>query len=203
MADEDMAKAQAYDFITAAAEQLGTDFAGALAAMQENAEAILGLLAGGADGGTSADDVAAMSKDVVTLSKRIKELEADLEARRKAEAEAKEAARLTACSARIDAAIAEGRLAKEARDALVRLAKRGDDVLDDALSAHVATVAQPPVGRRYEASGRQQVAASKSPVEAKRVALSQLSPKQRYEYDSHLAVTKNHEKSLEAALKID
>ena len=203
MADEDMAKAQAFDFITAAAEQLGTDFAGALAAMQENAEAILGLLAGGADGGTSADDVAAMSKDVVALSKRIKELEADLEARRKAEAEAKEAARLTACLARIDAAIAEGRLAKEARDALVRLAKRGDDVLDDALSAHVATVAQPPVGRRYEASGRQQVAASKSPVEAKRVALSQLSPKQRYEYDSHLAVTKNHEKSLEAALKID
>lgn len=197
MGDAEMMAQQAVDFVTAAGEALGTDAAGALAAMQERMDEILALLSGGTDGGTSADDVAAMSKDVMALSKRIKELEADLEARRKSEAETKEAARLVACEARIDAAIGEGRLAKEARDAMVRLARRGDDVLDDALSAHVVALPQPPTGRRYEASGRQQVAASKSPEDAKRVALERLTPAQSYAYKSLMAVKgMTHERAL-------
>lgn len=197
MGDAEMMAQQAADFLAAAGEALGTDAAGALAAMQENLDAILALLSGGADSGTSADDVAAMSKDVLALSRRIKELEADLEARRKSEAETKEAARLVACEARIDAAIGEGRLAKEARDAMVRLARRGDDVLDDALSAHVVALPQPPTGRRYEASGRQQVAASKSPEDAKRVALERLTPAQSYAYKSLMAVKgMTHERAL-------
>lgn len=197
MGDAEMMAQQAADFLAAAGEALGTDAAGALAAMQERMDEILALLSGGADGGTSADDVAAMSKDVLALSRRIKELEADLEARRKSEAETKEAARLVACEARIDAAIGEGRLAKEARDAMVRLAKRGDDVLDDALSAHVVALPQPPTGRRYEASGRQQVAASKSPEDAKRVALERLTPAQLYAYKSLMAVKgMTHERAL-------
>lgn len=201
MGDAEMMAQQAADFLAAAGEALGTDAAGALAAMQENLDAILSLLSGGADGGTSADDVAAMSKDVVALSKRIKELEADLEARRKGEAEAKEAARLVACEARIDAAIGDGRLAKEARDAMVRLARRGDDVLDDALSAHTAAP-KVPEGRRYEASGRKQVAASKSPEDAKRVELERLTPAQSYAYKSLMAVKgMTHERALADVLK--
>lgn len=197
MGDAEMMAQQWKDFGAKAAEALGTDEAGALAAMQERMDEILALLSGGADGGTSADDVAAMSKDVLALSRRIKELEADLEARRKSEAETKEAARLVACEARIDAAIGEGRLAKEARDAMVRLARRGDDVLDDALSAHVAAMPKVPEGRRYEASGRKQVAASKSPEDAKRVELERLTPAQSYAYKSLMAVKgMTHERAL-------
>jgi hypothetical protein len=203
MGDAEMMAQQAVDFVTAAGEALGTDAAGALAAMQENLDAILSLLSGGADGGTSADDVAAMSKDVLALSRRIKELEADLSARKAAEAAAREDARLTACCARIDAKIAAGELAKEARDAMVRLAKRGDDVLDDALSAHTVAAPKVPEGRRYEASGRQQVAASKSPADAKRVALERLTPTQRYEYDSKMAVHRDHDRALKSALEIN
>lgn len=202
MGDAEMMAQQAVDFVTAAGEALGTDAAGALAAMQENLDAILSLLSGGADGGTSADDVAAMSKNVLAMSKRIKELEADLEARRKSEAEAKESARLAACEARIDAAIGDGRLAKEARDAMVRLARRGDDVLDDALSAHTAAMPKVPEGRRYEASGRKQVAASKSPEDAKRVELERLTPAQSYAYKSLMAVKgMTHERALADVLK--
>lgn len=195
MGDAEMMAQQAADFLAAAGEALGTDAAGALAAMQENLDAILSLLSGGADGGTSADDVAAMSKDVVALSKRIKELEADLEARRKGEAEAKEAARLVACEARIDAAIGEGRLAKEARDAMVRLARRGDDVLDDALSAHTAAAPKVPEGRRYEASGRK-VVASKDPKAKERAEADALTGPERYQYDSFRNAGRSHEVAL-------
>jgi len=197
LGDAEMMAQQAADFLAAAGEAMGTDAAGALAAMQENLDAILSLLSGGADGGTSADDVAAMSKDVLALSRRIKELEADLSTRKAAEAAAREDARLAACAARIDGAIGEGRLAKEARDVMVRLAKRGDDVLDDALSAHTVAMPKVPEGRRYEASGRQQVAAGKSPEDAKRVALERLTPAQSYAYKSLMAVKgMTHERAL-------
>lgn len=200
--DEEVAKVQAFDTLAKLGEMLGGDVASAIAFVEENMEQLAAMASGAADGGMSADDVAAMSKDFVKLSARIKELEADLAARKKAEAEAVEAARITACTARIDAAIADGRLAKEAREPMLRLAKRGNDVLDDALSAHVAAAPKLPTGRLYEASGRTQVAAAKSPEDAKRVQLSQLSPKQRYEYDSQFNVHKNHERALEAARSI-
>jgi hypothetical protein len=214
MGDEEMAKAQAFDFITAAAAELRTDFAGALALMQERVADILALLAGATDGGSSADDVAAMSRTIQALNTQVKELSADLRTRRDAEAKARaeaeaaqkaqrEAERLVACGARVDAAIEAGDVASGAREGLLALARHGDTVLDEALSTMKVAGPVVPKGRAYEPSGRTVVAAAKSPTDAKRVSLERLNPRQRYEYDSQLAVTKDHDRALKAALEIN
>lgn len=216
MANEEMAKAQAYDFVTAAAAELGTDFAGALALMQERVADILALLAGATDGGTSADDVAAMSRTIAALNAQVKELSADLRTRRDAEAKAKaeaeaaqkaakEAERVVECGKRIDAAIEAGDVSPQAREGLLALSRRGDDVLDEALATMKAAgpAVKVPTGRAYEPSGRTVVAAGKSEGDGKRVALERLTPKQRYEYDCQLAIHKDHERALKSALSIN
>lgn len=122
--------------IESIAGALGMDVPGAIAAIQENADAIAQIIGGQSADGTAADSAAGVfaQSSVKALEEQVRKLTEERDAYRNKEVAAK-----------IDGAIAAGRFLEADREKLVKLSQKAPELLDEWIERGSSPV--PPQGR--------------------------------------------------------